>query len=83
MLLNDGEADGRQFLKPETVAMMMTDQLSDAQKQRSPAAGNFWEMRGWGMGATVYTQSIPQGASAGIQLLVPKSSTPALLTGSV
>lgn len=65
MLLHDGKAQGRQFLKPETVAMMMSDQLSDAQKRRMPEGGGIWQMRGWGMGATVYTKAIPGGASAG------------------
>jgi CubicO group peptidase (beta-lactamase class C family) len=64
MLLDGGTFHGRRFLSSETVALMMTDHLSDEQKQRSPAAG-FWQIRGWGMGATVYTRSLPQGPNAG------------------
>ena len=65
MLLGEGSFRGRRFLAPESVALMMTDHLSAEQKVRSPAPKGFWQVRGWGMGATVYTQSIPQGPSAG------------------
>jgi CubicO group peptidase (beta-lactamase class C family) len=44
---------------------MMTDHLSDKQKKRSPAPPGFWESRGWGMGGTVYRQSISPGPNAG------------------
>jgi CubicO group peptidase (beta-lactamase class C family) len=65
MLLDEGAFEGRRLLKPESVALMMTDHLSDEQKSRSPAPDGFWRTRGWGMGATVYTRSIPQGPNAG------------------
>jgi CubicO group peptidase (beta-lactamase class C family) len=65
MLLDQGSFEGRRILKPESVALMMTDHLNDAQKARSPAPDGFWQTRGWGMGATVYTRSIPGGPSAG------------------
>lgn len=65
MLFNDGMFQGRRFLSPESVALMTTDHLSDEQKRRSPAPEGFWETRGWGMGGSVYTRSIPQGPNAG------------------
>jgi CubicO group peptidase (beta-lactamase class C family) len=65
MLLDDGMFEGRHFLSPETVRLMTTDHLSDEQKQRSPAPEGFWQTRGWGMGGTVYTRSLPQGPNAG------------------
>ena len=65
MLLGEGTHGGRQVLKPESVALMMTDHLTPAQKRLSPAPEGWWEQRGWGMGATVYARSVPQGPNAG------------------
>lgn len=65
MLLADGAHGGRQLLKPESVAAMMTDHLTEAQKRLSPAPEGFWQERGWGMGATVYARSVAQGPNAG------------------
>lgn len=65
MLLGGGRFRGRQFLSPESISLMMTDHLTAEQKQRSPAPDGLWQTRGWGMGGTVYTQSIPGGPNAG------------------
>lgn len=65
MLLNRGEHQGRQILSPEAAALMTADQLDAGQKALSPAPEGFWQTRGWGMGASVYVRSIPQGPSAG------------------
>jgi CubicO group peptidase (beta-lactamase class C family) len=65
MLLGEGVFQGRRLLSAESVALMMTDHLTDQQKQRSPAPQGLWENRGWGMGGTVYTRSVPHGPSAG------------------
>lgn len=65
MMLYDGEFAGRRFLSPEWVTMMTTDHLTDAQKRLSPAPGGFWQTRGWGMGATVYSRCVPSGPEAG------------------
>jgi CubicO group peptidase (beta-lactamase class C family) len=65
MLLGEGTFGGRNILKPESVALMMTDHLTAAQKERSPAPEGWWEQRGWGMGASVYAQSVPGGPNAG------------------
>ena len=64
MLLCEGSFQGRRVLAPQSVVLMMTDHLNAEQKARSPAPRAFWEVRGWGMGATVYTQSIPRGPGA-------------------
>lgn len=65
MLLGEGTYGGRKVLKPESVALMMTDHLTAAQKKLSPAPEGWWEQRGWGMGATVYARSVPGGPNAG------------------
>ena len=65
MIFADGLFRGRQVLSAESVALMTTDHLTDEQKQRCPAPEGWWQTRGWGMGATVYVQSIPNGPSAG------------------
>lgn len=64
MLLGNGVFRGRQFLHSESVTLMMTDHLSDEQKWLSPSAG-FWDTKGWGMGGSVYTRSLPQGPNSG------------------
>jgi CubicO group peptidase (beta-lactamase class C family) len=65
MLLDDGMFQDRKFLSRESVALMTTNHLGDEQKRRSPAAEGFWQTRGWGMGGTVYTRSIPHGPNGG------------------
>ena len=53
MLLNGGEVDGTRLLKPETVSLMMQDQLGDK-------APEHWKPRGlsWGFGGAVtYSES--------------------------
>lgn len=65
MLLGKGMFQGRRFLSPDSVALMMTDHLTNKQKQLSPAPEGLWQNRGWGMGGTVYTRSTPHGPSAG------------------
>jgi CubicO group peptidase (beta-lactamase class C family) len=65
MLLDGGVHEGKRFLSARHVDMMMTDQLTEAQKRLSPAASGFWDGRGWGMGGTVYTKSVPLGPRAG------------------
>jgi len=59
MLLGEGTFRGRHILSPKSVRMMMSDQLNPAQKDLSPAHPDFWTNRGWGIGGTVYTKSIP------------------------
>jgi CubicO group peptidase (beta-lactamase class C family) len=54
MLLNKGELDGRRYLKPETVAGMMANRLTPAQRA-IPFLGAIpmWEGMGFGLGVSV------------------------------
>ena len=55
MLLNDGEVDGVRLLKPETVAMMRTNRLTDAQREIPFMGIPFWAGQGFGLGLSVIT----------------------------
>jgi CubicO group peptidase (beta-lactamase class C family) len=57
MLLNHGTLDGRQLLKPETVALMSTIQTGDLKT-------GFTDGNGWGLGVCVVRQ--PQGVTAAL-----------------
>ena len=57
MLLNHGTLDGRQLLKPETVALMSSIQTGDLKT-------GFTDGNGWGLGVCVVRQ--PQGVSAAL-----------------
>jgi CubicO group peptidase (beta-lactamase class C family) len=53
MLLNGGVLDGVRLLQPETVRLMMTNRLTDAQR-RVPFAGmDLWSKSGFGLGLSV------------------------------
>lgn len=53
MLLNEGVLDGVRLLQPETVRMMWTNRLTDAQR-RFPFAGmDLWSKSGFGLGLAV------------------------------
>ncbi len=49
-LLNGGEADGVRLLKPETVAMMRANRLTDAQRTHDFLGMPFWSSQGFGLG---------------------------------
>jgi CubicO group peptidase (beta-lactamase class C family) len=53
LLLNDGEVDGVRLLKPETVAMMRTNRLTDAQRAIPFMGMPFWMGQGFGLGLSV------------------------------
>ncbi len=53
MLLNDGELDGRRYLKAETVRLMRTNRLTDAQRQIPFLGMPFWVGQGFGLGLSV------------------------------
>ena len=53
MLLNEGELDGRRYLKAETVRMMATNRLTDAQRQIPFLGMPFWMGQGFGLGLSV------------------------------
>jgi CubicO group peptidase (beta-lactamase class C family) len=55
MLLNGGEADGVRLLKPETVALMRTNRLTDAQREVPFMGIPFWMGQGFGLGVSVIT----------------------------
>lgn len=63
MLLGGGAFDGRRLLRPTSVALMTTDQLTRAQKAAGPFFPGFWDRHGWGMGVAVLTA--PDGTGAG------------------
>ena len=54
-LLNDGEADGVRLLKPETMALMRANRLTDAQRQIPFMGIPFWMGQGFGLGLSVIT----------------------------
>jgi CubicO group peptidase (beta-lactamase class C family) len=53
MLLNDGELDGTRYLKPETVGLMQTNRLTDAQREIPFMGIPFWAGQGFGLGLSV------------------------------
>jgi CubicO group peptidase (beta-lactamase class C family) len=55
VLLGDGEVDGVRLLKPETVALMRTNRLSDAQREIPFMGIPFWAGQGFGLGLSVIT----------------------------
>ena len=55
MLLNQGEVDGVRLLKPQTVAAMSTNHLSDAQREHTFMGMPFWVGQGFGLGLSVIT----------------------------
>jgi CubicO group peptidase (beta-lactamase class C family) len=55
MLLGDGEADGVRLLKPETVELMRTNRLTDAQRQIPFMGIPMWAGQGFGLGLSTIT----------------------------
>jgi CubicO group peptidase (beta-lactamase class C family) len=55
MLLNEGELDGRRYLKAETVRLMRTNRLTDAQREIPFMGIPFWMGQGFGLGLSVIT----------------------------
>ena len=53
MLLNRGEVDGVRLLKPETVDLMRTNRLTEAQRQIDFFGMPFWVAQGFGLGLSV------------------------------
>lgn len=56
MLLACGRVSDGQLLSRASVALMMTDQITDAQRAASPFVPGFWEANGWGFGGSVVTR---------------------------
>jgi len=55
MMLGKGEVDGVRLVKPETVDMMATNRLTDAQRQIPFMGIPFWLGQGFGLGVSVIT----------------------------
>jgi len=55
MLLNGGEVDGVRLLTSETVALMRTNRLTDAQRQIDFMGIPFWLGQGFGLGLSMIT----------------------------
>ena len=67
MLMNKGEVDGVRLLKPETVELMMTNQLTDKQRSHTFMGLPFWMGQGFGLGLSIVDDAEKQawmGASA-------------------
>ena len=56
MLLNQGAYGKERILSRLSVELMITDQLTPAQKAASPFFENFWDSRGWGLGVSIVTR---------------------------
>jgi CubicO group peptidase (beta-lactamase class C family) len=57
MLLGGGEADGVRLLQPETVRLMTTNRLTDAQRATPFLGMPFWAGQGFGLGMSVITDT--------------------------
>jgi CubicO group peptidase (beta-lactamase class C family) len=55
MLLGGGEVDGVRLLQPETVALMRTNRLTNAQRQIPFMGIPFWAGQGFGLGLSMIT----------------------------
>jgi CubicO group peptidase (beta-lactamase class C family) len=55
MLLDGGTYRGRRLLSEASVAAMLTDAITPAQKAASPFFPGFWDTHGWGLGIGLVT----------------------------
>jgi CubicO group peptidase (beta-lactamase class C family) len=55
MLLDRGTYRGRRILSEASVAAMLTDAITPAQKSASPFFPGFWDTHGWGLGIGLVT----------------------------
>jgi CubicO group peptidase (beta-lactamase class C family) len=55
MLLGDGTVDGVRVLSPESVRLMRTDRLTDAQRRHDFLGAPYWMGRGFGLNLSVVT----------------------------
>jgi CubicO group peptidase (beta-lactamase class C family) len=65
MMLANGRHGDMRVLGRNTVAAMVTDQITPAQKAASPFFPGFWESRGWGLGLAVVTNRDGPSGSPG------------------
>lgn len=60
MMLNGGEQGGRRYLKPETVALMRENRLTEEQRQIPFLGLPFWSALGFGLGVSVVMDAAKQ-----------------------
>jgi CubicO group peptidase (beta-lactamase class C family) len=60
MLLNRGEVDGVRLLTPESVELLVTNRLTDAQREIPFMGLPFWAGQGFGLGVSVITDAEKQ-----------------------
>jgi CubicO group peptidase (beta-lactamase class C family) len=60
MMLNKGELDGVRLVKPETIELMTTNRLTDAQREITFMGLPFWGGQGFGLGLSVITDAEKQ-----------------------
>jgi CubicO group peptidase (beta-lactamase class C family) len=65
MLLNRGRHNSVRVLSRPSVTLMLSDQLTDAQKAAWPFFPGFWDNKGWGFGGAVVTRRDSIFASPG------------------
>ena len=65
MMLNKGKLGSERILARPTVELMLTDQITPAQKANSPFSPGFWEGRGWGLGLSMITDRINSAQGPG------------------
>jgi CubicO group peptidase (beta-lactamase class C family) len=65
MMLNKGKLAGERVLARPTVELMLTDQITPAQKAISLFSPGFWDYRGWGLGLSVVTGRAGIGVAPG------------------
>ena len=65
MMINEGKLASERILARPTVELMLTDQITPAQKAVSPFSPGFWVGRGWGLGLSVITGRETTGMSPG------------------
>ena len=65
MMLNKGKLGSERILARPTVELMLTDQISAAQKANSPFSPGFWDGRGWGLGLSMITHRVSTAQGPG------------------
>jgi CubicO group peptidase (beta-lactamase class C family) len=60
MMMNGGEFEGTRYLKPETIALMLENRLSDAQREIPFMGIPFWAGQGFGLGVSIVTDAPKQ-----------------------
>ena len=67
MLLNGGVLDGVRLLRPETVRLMQTNRLTDAQRQVPFVGMDLWTKSGFGLGVAIAEDLVDNPYSCGAQ----------------